>query len=254
VLAPSGLQAPGPDLPNRDPLAEIEAGIAMDDAIDPDGIFEPTLARPPLHFWSPDVAPEELLATAVRDLSAMLADSDIIWLDAQLSRLQAPDVPTLAGGRIPCTTRSVGDELRIACPGGAAFSGHVTLADGQPVGGLVQSLALPDRAPVHRLDVVGGRAQQDAGVRTLVLQVREAALGLTARLASGERLAPLRLRLTAEDGGVIEIAAIDDLVPLRAAIGRMVAAAEVDAGAALAAGPLRRRALLAELEAALETE
>jgi hypothetical protein len=253
-LAPSGLRAPEPDLPNRNPLAEIEAGVAIDDAIDPDGIFEPTLARPPLLFWSPEEAPTELLATAVRDLSAMLADGDIIWLDAQLDRLMAPDATTLTGGRIPCATRTVGDELRIACPGEAAFNGRVTLVDGQPVGGLVQSLALPDRAPVHRLNVVGGRAQQEAGVRTLVLQVREAALGLTARLASGERLAPLRLQLTAEDDGMIEIAAIDDLVPLRAAIGRMVAAAEVDAGAALAAGPLRRRALLAELEAAFGTE
>jgi hypothetical protein len=253
-LAPSGLRTPGPDLPNRDPLAEIEAGVPAEDAIDPDGIFEPTLARPPLLFWSPDETPEELLAAAVADLSAMLADSDIIWLDAQLGRLQVPDVATLTGGRIPCTVRTVGGELRIACPGQAAFSGHVTLEGGQPVGGLAQSLALPDRAPVHRLDVVGGRAEQAADVRTLVLQVREAALGLTARLASGERLAPLRLRLTEEDGGMIEIAAIDDLIPLRAAIGRMVAAAEVDAGAALAWGPLRRRALLAELEAALETE
>lgn len=253
-FAPGGLGTPDPDLPNRDPLSEIEAGVPADDAIDPDGIFEPTLARAPLLFWSPAHTPHELLASAVRDLSALFADGDVLWLDAQLGRLTGLDVAALAWRHVPCTTHMVKGEVRIACPGETAFRGYVTLTDGAPTGGLVQSLALQDRAPVHRLAVTGGSAQRAAGAWSLVMQVREGALGLTARLASGERLAPPVLRLTAENAGEIELAAIDDLGPLRAAVARMVAAAEADPGAALAAGPLRRRAVLAELKAALETE
>jgi hypothetical protein len=253
-LAPGGLGTPSPDLPNRDPLSEIEAGVSADDAIDPDGIFEPTLVRAPLLLWSPEHTPDELLASAVRDLSALFADGDILWLDARLGRVTEPDVAALARRHIPCTTHAVEGEVRIACPGETAFKGYVTLTGGQPAGGLVQLLALQERAPVHRLAVTGGSAERAAGTHSLVLQVREGALGLTARLASGERLAHPVLRLTAENGGEIELAAIDDLGPLRAAVTRMVAAAAADLGAALAEGPLRRRAVLAELKAALETE
>jgi hypothetical protein len=147
--------------------------------------------------------------------------------------------------------------VRVDCTGQAAvgriaLSGHVRLAVGSPVAGLVRSLALQGRAPVHRLDVVGGFAQGDTPAPTLVLPVREAALGLTARLASGERLAPLVLRLSADAAGKIELAAVDDLVPLRTAVARMVEAAEADESAALGAGPLRRRAVFAELAAALD--
>jgi hypothetical protein len=253
-FAPEGFGTPSPDLPNRDPLSEIEAGVPADDAIDPDGIFEPTLVRVPLLFWSPAQTPDELLASAVRDLSALFADGDILWLDARLGRMTGLEGAALARRHIPCTTHAIEGEMRIACPGEAAFRGYVTLTDGQPTGGLVQSLVLQEWAPVHRLVVTGGFAERGAGTRSLVLQLREGALGLTARLARGERLAPSVLQLTAEDGGEIELAAIDDLGPLRAAVTRMVGAAEADPGAALAEGPLRRRAVLAELKAALETE
>jgi hypothetical protein len=261
-IASGGLAAPSPDLPNRDPLAEIEAGAAADDAVDPDGIFEPTLARAPLLFWSPAQTPTELLASAVRDLAALFADGDIVWLDQQLGALSPPEVADLVRARIPCATRTVGRggedrEVRVDCTGEAAvgriaLSGHVRLAGDGPVAGLVRSLALQGRAPVHRLDVVGGFARRDSPAPTLVLPVREAALGLTARLASGERLAPLVLRLSADAAGEIELAAVDDLVPLRTAVARMVEAAEADESAALGAGPLRRRAVFAELAAALD--
>jgi hypothetical protein len=51
---------------------------------------------------------------------------------------------------------------------------------------------------------------------------------------------------------VIELRALDDLAPLRAAVAGMIEAARVDPSAALGAGPLRRRAVLAELAAALD--
>jgi hypothetical protein len=54
--------------------------------------------------------------------------------------------------------------------------------------------------------------------------------------------------------GEIETAVIDDLAPLRSAVAGMVETAAADAGAALGSGPLRRRAVLAELTAALGAE
>jgi hypothetical protein len=50
----------------------------------------------------------------------------------------------------------------------------------------------------------------------------------------------------------IELRAVDDLAPLRAALAGLVEAASADAHAALGAGPLRRRAVLDELAAMLE--
>jgi hypothetical protein len=44
---------------------------------------------------------------------------------------------------------------------------------------------------------------------------------------------------------------MDELAPLRAAVDALVAAAATDEKAALGDGPLRRRAILRELEAAL---
>jgi hypothetical protein len=115
----------------------------------------------------------------------------------------------------------------------------------------VRALTVHGRAPVHRLTVAGGLAQRELDTLTLVLPLREAALGLSARLASGERLAPLVLRLAPDGAAELELAALDDLVPLGAAVERMIERAATDPDAALGAGPLRRRAVLGELAAAL---
>jgi hypothetical protein len=227
-------------------------------------MFEPTVPRLPVLFWSPTQPPAQLLAGAVRDLAAGFADGDIIWLDTRLAALTRPDAPDLLRARLPCQARTIelrdGDrEVRLDCtgdapPGRVALAGHVTLARGGPIGGSVRKLAFDAHAPVHRLSVVGGFAQRELDALTLVLPLRERALGMAARLATGERLAPLVLRLAPDDVGEIELAAIDDLVPLRTAVAGMVARAATDPNAALGAGPLRRRAVLGELAAALGSD
>jgi hypothetical protein len=260
-LAPAGLGASSPDLPNRDPLAEIEAGVAPDLAIEPEGVFEPTLERAPVVFWQPSTPAGELLATAVGDIAAMFADADIVWLDDRLAALE-PEPPGLAQARLQCRTRSLEAgpgrrELRLACEADstqprAMLEGHVVLADDVPNAGMIERLALDGHAPVSRLVVAGGSHRREASIETMQLRLRESGLGLRARLAGGEQLAPLQLRIGPDGEAALELRAVDDLAPLRAALTGMVERALADPGAAVGAGPLRRRAVLDELAAALE--
>jgi hypothetical protein len=263
-IAPAGLGAPSPDLPNRDPLAEIEAGFPVHDAIEPDGVFEPTLRRAPILFWRPSEPAGDLLADIVREIATSFADADVAWLDDRLRALARADAPDLLRERIRCRVRTVEldateRELRLSCADDAAddrvtLSGYVRIAGDTPVGGLIDSLGLDGHAPVSRLSVTGGSVRREAGSDALAIELREATLGLSARLASGERLAPLTVQRGANGMGEVRVVVIDDLVPLRSAVARMVEAARSDATAALGAGPLRRRAVLAEIRAALGTD
>ena len=263
-LAPAGLGAPSPDLPNRDPLAEIEAGFPAHEAIEPDGVFEPTLRRAPVLFWRSSEPPAALFADIVREIATAFADTDVVWLDARLRALAPADAPELLRERVGCQVRVVerdatGRELRLSCAddsahAGATLFGHVRLAGDIPTGGLIESLALDGHALVSRLNVTGGSVRRDADSQVIELDLREAALGLSPRLASAERLAPLVVHLGANGTGEIETAVIDDLAPLRSAVAGMVETAAADPGAALGSGPLRRRAVLAELTAALGAE
>jgi hypothetical protein len=258
-LAPAGLAARSPDLPNRDPLSEIEAGISSTAAVEPDGVFEPTLDRPPVVFWRPSTPPAELLATAIGEIAAAFADADIIWLDDLLAL--APDPPEAASLRLECRTRSLDAgpgrrELRLACAAGAlpsaALEGYLTLSDKVPNGGMVERLALDGHAPLSRLVVAGGTHAREANTEIFEVRLRESGLGLRARLAAGERLASPTLHIQPDGTAVLELRALDDLAPLRAAVAGLVEAALVDPDAALGAGPLRRRAVLDELAATLD--
>ncbi|HSA81915.1 MAG TPA: hypothetical protein VLE23_13955 [Geminicoccaceae bacterium] len=259
-LAPAGLGAPSPDLPNRAPLAEIEAGVPVAAAIEPDGVFEPSLRRAPLLFWQPSKPAAELLATAVRNTAAGFADGDILWLDRLLAA-RAAGAPDLVRERIGCRVRSIERdqgrrELRLTCgedtDSRATLAGYILFEGDVPMGGLIDSLSLPGHGPLTRLIVVGGGPA--AGGDALELQLREAGLGLSGRLASGERLASVALHIAQDGAAAIDLGVVDDLEPLRAAVRLMVQAASTDPAAALGVGPLRRRAVLAALAAALDTE
>jgi hypothetical protein len=168
----------------------------------------------------------------------------------------------LAQARLSCRTRSLEHgpgrrELRLACDADstrleATLEGHVILADDVPNAGMIGRLALDGHAPLSRLVVAGGSHRREADTETMQLRLRESGWGLRARLASGEQLAPLQLRIGPDGEAAIELRTVDDLAPLRTALAGMVEAALADADAALGAGPLRRRAVLDELAAALE--
>ena len=260
-IAPAGLGAPDPDLPNRDPLAEIEAGVPAHEAIEPDGVFEPTVRRAVVPFWRSQEPPAALLDRLIQEIASAFADADVRWLDARLRALAPADAPELLRERVPCRVRTVERdaterELRLTCADGSTedrgmLSGYLRVAGDTLSGGLIASLILGGHAPVSRLSVAGGSARHTAGSDAIAIELRETTLGLSARLASGERLAPLMVGLGANGTGEVETAVIDDLAPLRSAVAGMVETAATNVGAALGSGPLRRRAVLAELTAAL---
>jgi hypothetical protein len=261
-VAPGGLGAPSPDLPNRTPLAEIEAGVAAEVAVDPDGVFEPTLRRKPIVFWQPSNPPAETLATGVGDIAAEFAGADLRWLDACLTALAPPEAGKISHERSRCETRDIArgagrHEIRLSCGDEAkaeratALAGYVALEGDAPKGGLINSLTLDGQPPLTRLIVAGGARLPAGSADALELSLREAGLGLAARLPGGERLTPMILRLGADGAAEIELGLVDDLAPLRGALSRMVDAAAAGPTAALGAGPLRRRAVLSELSAAL---
>ena len=162
--------------------------------------------------------------------------------------------PALRAGRGASRPAPGRRELRLACDAGstqprAVLEGHVILADDVPNAGMIGRLALDGHAPLSRLVVAGGSYRREANTETLQLRLRER-VGAPRRLAGGERLAPLQLRIGPDGEAALELRALDDLAPLRAALAGMVEAAVADPDAALGAGPLRRRAVLDELAAA----
>ena len=255
AVGAGGLGAPSPDLPNRDPLAEIAAGVAPDAAIEPEGVFEPTWTRAGGLLAAVD-AGGRLLATAVGDIAATFADADIVWLDDRLAALE----PSRQDWRRPALRAGRGARGRPRpprAPPGLRRRLHATSSGARrprhPRGRCPE--CRDDRAARARRPcalVPPGRGRRLVPARgehrTLQLRLRESGLGLRARLAGGERLAPLQLRIGPDGEAALELRALDDLTPLRAALAGMVEAATADPDAALGR-PLRRRAVLDELAA-----
>ncbi len=104
-------------------------------------------------------------------------------------------------------------------------------------------------AAIALLRVAGGTVSAEGQGELLRLELHEGAADLAARLVSGERLSSLTLRFDRSGASEAEIAVLDDLSPLSAAILHMVEMVSDDDP--LGPGPLRRRALLAALKAAL---
>ena len=116
-----------------------------------------------------------------------------------------------------CVVERVDGETRFECAGPAlGVSGYAS-----PGGGAITRLAVPGHAPLSGLAVLPGDGTE--------LRLAENSQRLPARLATGERLSPLRL---AE--GRAEITVTDDVAGLR----RAVATLDLSANAPLRAGAL----------------
>lgn len=245
-LAPAGLGAPSPDLPNRDPLSLVLAGVAPDEIIEPDGVFHPLSPRPAILLFPGD-------APLSAEIASAFADADILWLDRTLVALAnaQPGAVRRSAGSVEARLVALDGgerEVRFASKSGAPaqMAGHLSLTGDSIAGGVVQLLGHGGEAPARWLEAVGGLLRSGNAGPVVQVELREAGLGLAPRLPSGERIQSLRL---GEAEG--EFASVDDLAPLRAAVATLVAAASKGDGAALSEGPLRRRAIVRELAAAL---
>jgi hypothetical protein len=182
----------------------------------------------------------------------MFSASDIAWLDSRLTRLGAePTTRHAAACRLERVARQpAGEELRLDCGSrgaGLALRGFVTLATPTEIAGRIDELSLGPAAALQRLRVAGGKATGGTGGETVELALREDRDGLSARLASGERLSGLTLRVETSGDVTAELAVVDDIRALDRAIAHL-AAASADS---LGSGPLRRRMVLSDLDRAL---
>jgi hypothetical protein len=208
--------------------------------------------RVALLLWRVSDTAAETFASLVHEIATMFSASDIAWLDSRLTRLGAgPTTRHAAACHLErVARRPAGEELRLGCGSsgtGLALRGFVTLAKSTEIAGRIDALSLGQAAALQRLSVAGGKATGGNGGETVELALREGRDGLSARLASGERLSGLILRVEKSGDVTAELAVVDDIRALDQALARL---AEASADS-LGPGPLRRRMVLSDLDRAL---
>lgn len=252
TLWPGGLGTPSPDLPNRDPLIELASAGSPEKILETDGSTDPETPRAVLLQWAAAPQAAATFASLAREIATTFAASDIAWLDRRLvGSGGGPEAVHHATCRLQQVTRADGRiETRFDCGQDAdelRMTGFV-VAHGQTVeDGRVDALSIGSGGEIRRLLIDGGSIASERRPETFRLDLREAGAGLRARLLSGVRITGFLLRRYGPQG-VAEIATVDDLNALDAAL-RRLAAGDADA---LGPGPLRRRAVLAALDAALD--
>lgn len=255
-LWPDGLWTPDPDIPNRDPMVALKPGLTPFDVIEPFGVFDPTAPRAPTRVWNAAETEVDTFSGVAREIAGWFARGDIAWLE---SRLSAAPSRLRAIYRSDCRTRRVErgsgvHELRFRCgreEDGLLLDGHLTRRESVVTGGAIRELVIDGGPPVRRLRVAGGNVIDDGETEILSVELQERAAGLAARLPTGERLSYLVLNIDRSGTDEVEISVIDDVAKLDDAVTRM---AQMSAGSGegpFGPGPLRRRAVLSALDAAL---
>lgn len=250
ALWPSGLGTPSPDLPNRNPLLELASAGSPDKILDTDGAMNPETRRPILLQWSSGAEPAETFADVARAAASAFARSDIAWLDRRLAA--GADGETV-DHNATCRLQEVQlsderSETRFDCgeTDGFHLTGFVVARGDVVEGGRVDTISIGGGRETRRLLVVRGSLAAERRPETFRLELREAGAELQPRLVSGERITAFSLRRYGRQG-VAEITTVDDLGALDRLLKRLAAAGSE----ALGPGPLRRRPILAALDAML---
>jgi hypothetical protein len=273
---PGGLAVPNPDVPNRKlPLFESQRGprdlgvllgtpvgtdrIVALAAVRPD--LEPFRARAPLDVWPVAAVDAALVERFVDGIAQWFTAGEIRALDRYLAGRAgsgAEDVALSCLGSAQPDVRGRTAAYRLECRArddGVAAQLTVYLDDAtqQPDAVVLQRL---ESGAAGSLRGVAGAVSGAAPTR-LRLAFDDAATGLRARTPAGTVLLGATLRwssagLKGESSVTLRLG--HDLAPLEAALARLAAAAEQNGDAALAPGPLRVRAVAAELFAALGAE
>jgi len=197
-LAPGGLAIRNPSLPDRDPLIELGAGVKPMEVVEPEGVFDPAAPRGPRLLLAPSDQAADVLAASVGAVGEFFPPDAVARLAAALAAQGGSSATFTA----ICATEYANGETRFDCAGPSfGLSGHASAG-----GGAVTRLALKGYAPIAGLTVLAGAVGGE-------MHLAENAYGLPARLATGERLSPLRLA-----GGKAKIAVTDDIAALRRAV------------------------------------
>lgn len=194
-LAPEGAAIRNPSLPDRNPAIELDAGVKPMDVVEPEGVFDPAVPRGLRPLAAPS---DDVLATAVAAVAEFFGPDAVARLAAALAEQDGRSVSFAA----TCSTERAAGETRFDCADPSfGLSGYMAAG-----GGAVTRLVLKGYIPLSGLTVL-------PGARGGEMRLAENAYGLPARLATGERLSPLRLT-----DGRVEITVTDDVTILRRAV------------------------------------
>ncbi len=193
-LAPGGVAIGNPSLPDRNPLIELDAGVKTMEVVEPEGVYDPAVPRRPRLLAGPS---DDVLATAAAAIGEFFAPDAVARLAASLARQGGHSVSFSAA----CVVEAAAGETRFDCADPSfGVSGHASAG-----GGAITRLVLKGYTPLSGLTVQPGVKGE--------MRLTENAYGLPARLATGERLSPLRLL-----GAKAEITVTDDIAALRRAV------------------------------------
>jgi hypothetical protein len=254
---PGGLAVPGPDLPNRDPVAPEGApeptGLALSHVA---AVFEPLVPRAPLEVLTIDrpETPHRL----VRGLAEFIANADVRALDEHLA---AQKRSALRRDEVQCEASWTARRLRFDCAGGdasasaARAAGRVELEARRVIGGELTALAVGGAEPLRYLEIESGTFDENAGRLRLALFNR----GMRARLADGAAIASVELSWRPRDVRVVAgtrevaakatVSATDDFAAVRDAVAAL--ATDTAENAPFAARPFSRARILAAVFARL---
>ncbi len=259
---PDGLVIPDPQVPNRQPFAGIEGGIAPPaDAelvryADIPAAFDPLALRAPLELWRGRDAGD--VTRFIHLLGELFSRADLALIERALARLPRPAAREI---ELTCTLRRAANATRLDldCTGDGEvrLRGRIMLDGHRAADGILDRLELP-RSRAHSgvtLSIFSDHDDASGAPNRFALSTRS---GGPIRASSGEAITALRFdggdasaNLPMGTGAAEAIAAslelVDDLEPLGRAVDALAQANLVGEGDALTASPARRMALLAPL-------
>ncbi|HRP23552.1 hypothetical protein [Thauera sp.] len=259
---PDGLVIPDPQVPNRQPFAGIEGGIAPPtDAelvryADIPTAFDPLALRPPLEHWRGRDAGD--VARFIRLLGELFSRADLALIERALARMPQPRARKID---LTCTLRRIASAMRadLDCAGGPELrlQARIRLDDKRIADGIVDRLELPGSRALTgvALAISAPHAEPSGSSLRFTLATRR---GGPVRASTGEAITALRLDggelggdaaawSNAADTVTAGLELVDDLQPLGPAVDALAQANLAGQDDALTAGPARRMALLAPL-------
>lgn len=263
---PDGLVIPDPQIPNRQPFAGIEGGIAPPaDAelvryADIPAAFDPLALRAPLEHWRGRDAGD--VTRFIHLLGELFSRADLARIERAPSRLPRPAAREI---ELTCTLRHAANATRLDldCAGNAEvrLQARITLDGHRTADGVLDRLELPGSrahtgvplsAFTHHDDAAGSpirfalSARQGGPIRA------SSGEAITAfRLGGGDASSELTAATTAAEAVPASLELVDDLAPLGRAVDDLAQANLAGDDDALTGGPARRMALLAPLLRAL---